>query len=145
MDDDLWYSDEYDVDGKVMIMARKCRITLIDFGFARALCPRDVADDVAKRPGGKIDATATSSTASTTAARGGNENVWDDDGVGGGDEIIGPCFMDRPLEDNMNTRGRRGGGTGNDYDDSVSRRKVLDLSEFSFYRFLVYRYRPSSR
>ncbi len=40
--DDLWWSDDLDVDGKVLRMAKQCHITLIDFGFARALSPKDI-------------------------------------------------------------------------------------------------------
>ena len=42
MNDDLWWSDDLDVDGKVLRMAKQCHITLVDFGFARALCPTDI-------------------------------------------------------------------------------------------------------
>ena len=41
MNDNLWWSDDLDVDGKVLRMAKQCHITLIDFGFARALSPKE--------------------------------------------------------------------------------------------------------
>jgi hypothetical protein len=53
MDDDLWWSDEHDVDGKVPRMAKQCHITLIDFGFARALRPDDIALPREKSDSGK--------------------------------------------------------------------------------------------
>ncbi|KAL7543780.1 hypothetical protein ACHAWF_007457, partial [Thalassiosira exigua] len=46
MNDDLWWADELDVDGKLSKMAKGCHITLIDFGFARALGPLDIEKDV---------------------------------------------------------------------------------------------------
>ncbi|KAL9186226.1 hypothetical protein ACHAXT_005464 [Thalassiosira profunda] len=46
MDDDLWWADELDVDGKVATYARQCNITLVDFGFARALSSADIKTDV---------------------------------------------------------------------------------------------------
>ncbi|KAL3806577.1 hypothetical protein ACHAXA_000283 [Cyclostephanos tholiformis] len=112
--DDLWYSDEYDVDGRVMRMARGCRITLIDFGFARALGPRDMVDDDDKA----------AHHAATPA----------------GEIADGPCFADRALEDVAAPGSRRGrpnafnarrevGTTVDQYnDDSISRRRVLDIS-----------------
>lgn len=35
IDDELWWSDELDIDGKVLAYTKKCHLTLIDFGFAR--------------------------------------------------------------------------------------------------------------
>jgi serine/threonine protein kinase len=35
LDDDLWWSDDYDSGGKLQAMVKKCHVTLIDFGFAR--------------------------------------------------------------------------------------------------------------
>jgi len=46
IDDDLWWSDEFDVDGKVLGYLQRCHITIIDFGFARALCPDDLLADI---------------------------------------------------------------------------------------------------
>lgn len=46
VEDELWWSDEVDVDGKVLGYIQRCHITLIDFGFARALSPDDLATDV---------------------------------------------------------------------------------------------------
>jgi hypothetical protein len=45
MNDDLWWSDTLDVDGKVLGMAQQCHITLVDFGFARALSPNEIDSD----------------------------------------------------------------------------------------------------
>jgi serine/threonine protein kinase len=38
LQDDMWWSDEFDSDGKVLALTRKCKITLIDFGFAIGKC-----------------------------------------------------------------------------------------------------------
>jgi len=46
INDDLWWSDDLDVDGKVLKMVKQCHITLVDFGFARALSPTDVKTDI---------------------------------------------------------------------------------------------------
>ncbi|KAL7533153.1 hypothetical protein ACHAWF_004361 [Thalassiosira exigua] len=46
MNDDLWWEDELDADGKLSGMANQCRITLVDFGFARALNPKDIKSDM---------------------------------------------------------------------------------------------------
>lgn len=46
MTDDLWWSDDLDADGKLANMAKNCNITLVDFGFARALSPNDINSDV---------------------------------------------------------------------------------------------------
>ena len=35
LDDDLWWSDDFDAEGKLGAMTKKCHLTLIDFGFAR--------------------------------------------------------------------------------------------------------------
>ncbi len=35
LDDELWWSDEFDIDGKVLAHTKMCHMTLIDFGFAR--------------------------------------------------------------------------------------------------------------
>ena len=35
LDDDLWWSDEFDAEGKLQAMTKKCHVTLVDFGFAR--------------------------------------------------------------------------------------------------------------
>lgn len=49
MTDDLWWSDRLDVNGKVLKMANQCHITLVDFGFARALHPNDIASDIGRK------------------------------------------------------------------------------------------------
>mmetsp|Transcript_6157 Transcript_6157/g.9705 ORF Transcript_6157/g.9705 Transcript_6157/m.9705 type:complete len:451 (-) Transcript_6157:158-1510(-) len=46
INDDLWWSDDLDIDGKVLRMVKQCRITLVDFGFARALSPNDIKSDI---------------------------------------------------------------------------------------------------
>ena len=37
VDNEAWWSDSLDIDGEVLALAKRCRVTLIDFGFARAL------------------------------------------------------------------------------------------------------------
>jgi len=37
VDNEAWWSDSLDLDGEVLELAKRCRVTLIDFGFARAL------------------------------------------------------------------------------------------------------------
>jgi serine/threonine protein kinase len=34
LQDANWWSDEFDSDGKVLALTKKCKVTLIDFGFA---------------------------------------------------------------------------------------------------------------
>ena len=34
LQDANWWSDEIDSDGKVLALTKKCKVTLIDFGFA---------------------------------------------------------------------------------------------------------------
>ena len=46
IEDILWWNDELDTDGKVLGYVKRCKITLIDFGFARALAPDDLSVDV---------------------------------------------------------------------------------------------------
>jgi serine/threonine protein kinase len=133
MDDDLWYSDELDVDGKVSDMARRTRITLVDFGFARALGPRDIDEDIGLRKiaderRGRSPSSTTTATAEAEAGDRG-ECVF----------VVGHpscCSIDRALEDATTSHGGGGGAKGGgrsssgNADDSISRRSVLDLSEF---------------
>eukprot|EP00574_Skeletonema_japonicum_P004478 CAMPEP_0201718182 /NCGR_PEP_ID=MMETSP0593-20130828/3747_1 /ASSEMBLY_ACC=CAM_ASM_000672 /TAXON_ID=267983 /ORGANISM="Skeletonema japonicum, Strain CCMP2506" /LENGTH=429 /DNA_ID=CAMNT_0048208415 /DNA_START=32 /DNA_END=1321 /DNA_ORIENTATION=+ len=44
LQDSNWWSDEFDADEKVLALTRKCKITLIDFGFAIALTPEDIQE-----------------------------------------------------------------------------------------------------
>jgi serine/threonine protein kinase len=48
LQDDMWWSDEFDSDGKLLALTRKCKITLIDFGFAigKCCCCLKCIDDV---------------------------------------------------------------------------------------------------
>jgi hypothetical protein len=127
MDDDLWWSDDLDVDGKVSNMARRTRIKLVDFGFARALCPKDVDADVGLR---KISDERRWSAVDAASFEGGDlgEGVF----VGSHPSC---CSIDQALEDTTSHGGLKGGRSGgSNADDSISRRSVLDLSEF-FFRF----------
>lgn len=116
MDDDLWWSDEHDVDGKVPRMAKQCHITLIDFGFARALRPDDIDADFGLK---KIR--DESLLAATQNSNGADK------------EIFGPCFIDQVLEDtsHVGLESPPGRGQSCTGDDSISRKRVLDLSESS--------------
>ena len=42
IEDDLWWSDNMDLEGKLSKMSEQCHITLVDFGFARGklICNR---------------------------------------------------------------------------------------------------------
>ena len=125
MDDDLWWSDDLDVDGKVSNMARRTRIKLVDFGFARALCPKDVDADVGLR---KISDERRWSAVDAASFEGGDlgEGVF----VGSHPSC---CSIDQALEDTTSHGGLKGGRSGgSNADDSISRRSVLDLSEFFF-------------
>eukprot|EP00985_Skeletonema_marinoi_P016060 scaffold8531_cov100-Skeletonema_marinoi.AAC.1 len=46
LQDANWWSDEFDSDGKVLALTNKCKVTLIDFGFAIALTPEDLNEGV---------------------------------------------------------------------------------------------------
>jgi serine/threonine protein kinase len=106
--DDLWWSDELDVDGKLLRMAQQCHITLIDFGFARALGPNDILHDAGLKK--VMDESYESFLLSTNQM------------VAAKDDLLGPCLIDQVLEDtSLRKKGR--------VDDSVSRKQILDLSE----------------
>merc|ERR1712194_574348 len=45
IEDDLWWSDNMDLEGKLSKMSEQCHITLVDFGFARALSSDDIQTD----------------------------------------------------------------------------------------------------
>lgn len=117
--DDLWWSDELDVDGKLLRMARQCHITLIDFGFARALGRNDILDDAG--PKKVMDESYESFLLSTNQM------------VAAKDDLLGPCLIDQVLDDTSlsGLKSRSSGGKkGRVFlDDSVSRKQILDLSE----------------
>ena len=117
--DDLWWSDELDVDGKLLRMARQCHITLIDFGFARALGRNDVLDDAGLK---KVMDESYESFLSSTNQK-----------IATKDDLLGPCLIDRVLEDTSlsGLKSRNSGGKKISvfHDDSVSRKQILDLSE----------------
>ena len=114
--DDLWWSDELDVGGKLLRMARQCHITLIDFGFARALGPNDILDDALKK---EMDESYESFLLSTNQM------------VAAKEDFLGPCLIDQVLEDTSLSgfKSRSSGGEKGRVDDSVSRKQILDLSE----------------
>lgn len=110
VNDDLWWSDEIDVDGKVAKMAKACHVTLIDFGFARALSSHDI---------GLI----------TTDFESSNK-------IGGRKPYM--MCVDEPLKDNSQHATTESGGKSSrgrgrsrerDLESSVSHKKIRDLSE----------------
>ena len=115
MDDELWWSDELDVDGKVSVLAKQCHITLVDFGFARALTPND------------IDANA------------GLKKVVDENEKSFEKFLDVSCINDalsetpqqKQQQQGVQSRGRS--RTRNNLDTSVSHNPVRDLSKFSFF------------
>ena len=124
--DDLWWSDELDVDGKLLRMARQCHITLIDFGFARALGPNDIYDDAGLK---KV------MDESLLLTTGGAQNS--DQTMIVTDNLLGPCLIDQVLRDTSLT-GLKAHSTGGRKsskieDDSVSRKQILDLSEYNIH------------
>ena len=115
MNDDLWWSDKVDVNGKVLKMSRQCHITLIDFGFTRALNPDDIDAVVGLKK-------VTDESLLSTSTQNSNEK----DG-----EILGYCMIDQVLEDTSPKQlGSHKRGHSNYVDDSVSHTIVLDLSEY---------------
>jgi serine/threonine protein kinase len=126
--DDLWWSDELDVDGKLLRLARQCHITLIDFGFARALGRNDILDDAGLK---KVMDESYETFLLTTS---GSPHNSTNQKVAVKDELLGPCLIDQVLEDTLLSglkKSRNSGGkkTSVFHDDSVSRKQIIDLSE----------------
>ena len=49
LDDDMWWADVFDKDGILESHVKRCHITLIDFGFARALSAEELDVDVERK------------------------------------------------------------------------------------------------
>eukprot|EP01082_Thalassiosira_pseudonana_P002531 g2103.t1 g2103 contig11:721472-722983(+) len=125
MDDDLWWSDTLDVDGKVLEMAKRCTITLIDFGFARALSPSDLKSDLGLNKAVKERESKQSATEKQH-----NETCEQDEEKG----ASGFSCINEPLHDlssgidRPTFRGRSRSRDTNNMDSSASHRPVRDLS-----------------
>jgi len=75
LDDDLWWnSDEFDIDGKVLAHTKKCHVTLIDFGFAKALAKEDITENAIA----SNDGTAVTSTDESDKTSRGRSRTRDD-------------------------------------------------------------------
>lgn len=97
-------------------MAKQCHITLVDFGFARALSPKDIDDDAGFKK--VVD---------------GKENQPEKSE--GAKEFY--ASIDHALEDNLtagekqSTQSRGRSRTREDnFDASISHKKIRDLSKF---------------
>mmetsp|Transcript_11194 Transcript_11194/g.16500 ORF Transcript_11194/g.16500 Transcript_11194/m.16500 type:complete len:423 (+) Transcript_11194:98-1366(+) len=76
LDDELWWSDKFDIDGKVLAHTKKCHLTLIDFGFARALAPEDITES--KKLNEEATAVTVGLAEETETSRGRTSRVTDD-------------------------------------------------------------------
>ena len=113
--DELWWNDELDAEGKLAKMVTRCRITLIDFGFAIALSPSDIDIGLKK-------------------VQDENENpISFEESSGKNKKIF--ASIDEPLKDISsanNSNQSRGRGSTRNLDasgTSVSHLKVRDLSK----------------
>lgn len=117
MNEDLWWSDELDIDGKVLKLAKKCHITLVDFGFARALSPKDIKDDVGLK---KI--VNESETPIGLEAKTGKGKMFDV-------SCINHALLDTSHSEHTRGRGR---SRYIEMDTSISHKPVRDLSKLCF-------------
>ena len=134
MNDDTWWSDKEDVDGKVVKMATQCHITLVDFGFARALSPKDIKKDV----GLKKAQQEGEMSVSPERNRGGSTVTPKKIEITEDDEKYNGTRVDHALLDTSTTRKEQGKGeqegrgrsrTRDFLDTSVSHTRIRDLSE----------------
>jgi len=117
LDNDLWWSDELDIDGALLKMATKCHITIIDFGFARALGPDDIKDDIGLK---KVHSESLMLDVPPTPEQ---RDVW---------KNYGDHIIDSKLDDTTHASSR---GRNMTLGDSFSRNIVRELSEFDFASF----------
>ncbi|KAL7461533.1 hypothetical protein ACHAXS_001952 [Conticribra weissflogii] len=117
IEDPLWWSDALDLDGKVEEMARKCHVTLVDFGFARALCPEDIKSDLGlnKMTKEKEETTLCNHTQGQKAV---------------GESSTEGCINNALLDTSQNKSKRRGRSRvpRREMDDSIGNHRVRDLS-----------------
>jgi serine/threonine protein kinase len=123
LEDELWWSDNLDVDGKVLAYLQKCHVTIVDFGFARALSPDDLTTDYG------LHKVATESEMKTIQSSPHSNNHSNQ--ISDGDEKI--CVNDM-LHDTSNhnnakrSRGRSLARKDSALDASQSRKQIRDLS-----------------
>lgn len=123
MNDDLWWSDTLDVDGKVSRLAKQCHITLVDFGFARALGPNDIKSDIGLKK--ILDESLTERASSSETEKAGMTGLAKAKLRGGA-----PC-VDEALNDTPPTeepRGRSRNRPDGILDASISHARIRDLS-----------------
>mmetsp|Transcript_11379 Transcript_11379/g.24272 ORF Transcript_11379/g.24272 Transcript_11379/m.24272 type:complete len:450 (-) Transcript_11379:269-1618(-) len=120
INDDLWWSDDRDVDGKVLKMAKQCHITLVDFGFARALSPTDIKTDVGLK---KVDKESVHRAPEMEQATPTIVEV----NKFGNTSCINQALNDPSRNNGTESRGR-GRTRELDIDNSISHAKVRDLS-----------------
>jgi len=122
INDDLWWSDgdDLDADGKVLKMAKQCHITLVDFGFARALSPTDLKTDIGLE---KVDKESVHRAPEMEQAAPSINEV---------NEFGNSSFINQALKDPSRNKGTGSRGRGRtrelDIDNSISHVKVRDLS-----------------
>lgn len=118
INDDLWWDDELDIDGKLSRMAKECHITLVDFGFTRALEPSDIQSDIGLK---KVVEEGNERQADPV----GKEQESPINGKDGDFDRINHA-LDNTVENNSRGRSR---WRSDNVDKSVSHEKVRDLSE----------------
>lgn len=115
IDDDLWWSDEFDEAGKVLGYIKRCHVTVIDFGFARALSPDDLSTDVGLGKTAKESEMEMSSQADSLQVNDSNISVKD-------------MLLDPSVHKPEKSRGRSPTRDKNEMDASHSRKHVRNLS-----------------
>ena len=121
---ELWFSDDFS-NVKVIGMAKQCRITIVDFGFARALCPSDVGDDIGLK---KVHEETENKAEESNKRRHARS-------------YMNKCNIDEPLVDvsldksgGKKSRGRQRDDLG---DSSISQKKIRDLSALGTRRLVL--------
>ena len=112
---ELWWSDEVDVSDKVRSIVDKCKITLLDFGFARSLAPHDVGADVGLQ---KLVDESDCPKFKTNGKQ--YRGSWV------GEAMEDTSYSTKDTDASEETRGRV---WIRELDDSISHRKVRDLSK----------------
>lgn len=119
IEDHLWWSDKLDVDRIVLSYIQRCKITIIDFGFARALNPEDLRTDVG------LDKVAKESKAQSMShheSKHYSSKSSDDFCVN--DSIHDTSIHSKPTK----ARGRSMTRKSSDLESSESHKRVRDLS-----------------
>ena len=122
INNELWWCDDFS-NVKAIGMAKQCRITIVDFGFARALCPSDVGEDIGLK---KVQDET--------------ENIEEES-----NKRMKKSYMksniDEPLVDvsldksgSKKSRGRQRDDLG---DSSISQKKIRDLSALGTRRLVL--------